>query len=347
MRAVLGLDSGGTKCDALLLREDGTALGWGHADVKDKGAGRAWLGSGRSVKTISRAGFKALAALGDDPCAHLHISAVAGWLPMGFWRRSPVEDVHLHVVQEYEGAMALAGVEHGIVALAGTGAFIFGCTRENKRVFFDGFGPLLGDYGGGYQVGFLAVRAVAKTEWHPRHETSLRDRVFDALGIEAPRNGYSLIGILAGDQPRGRDEIAALARIVDEEAERGDRVALGILHQAADDFAETLADAVAYLEMGAEPYPLVGTGGITRSRLFWERFCARALEINPQFTPFRSDLPPVVGLALPALFTLGAAPRDQLRERALATTRDLLARVEAGVEGEVPEPTIVFPVERR
>lgn len=341
MRCVLGVDGGGSKCDALLMREDGMALGWGHADVTDPGAGKAWFGSGRSQKTISRAAFKALRALEGMHCDDLYISSVTGWLPLGFWRRQDVGDVHVNVVQEYEAALALIGEEYGAVALAGTGAFVNIRTRDNRHIHLDGLGPFLGDRGGGHQVGYQALRAIAIANWGERHATSLCDRIYKALDMERFNpGGYSLIGIL---DSKDRGEIAALAKIVGEEAEAGDRVAQEILATAAEDLSETLADAVAFLNVANEAYPLACTGGMMRSRSYFEHFRACVGRVAPQFIPVNSDLPAVAGIALPTLYKISSVERNTLYANVLASTQALLAVVDAGDGTEMPETFLPHP----
>lgn len=349
MRCVLGVDGGGSKCDALLVREDGVALGWGHADVSDPGAGRAWQGSGRSQKTISRAGYKALQGLDDavERCGELHISSVSGWLPLGFWRRSPVDLVMVNVVQEYEAAFAQAGEACGVVALAGTGAFVYAQTHDNRRLFLDGLGPLLGDAGGGYSVGFMAIRAAAKHDWGERHATSLTEPIYATLDISRRSyGGYALIGVLNGEQ-RDRGEIAALARIVNAEAEKGDRIAGEILDTAAGDMAETLYDALQHVGITNEAYPLVCTGGMMRSRRFRETFCARAVAIAPGLRPVHSPLPAVVGIALPTLYKLGAADPETLRANLLDSMPALLEANADATADVLIEPIATYRIQPR
>ncbi|HOF88004.1 MAG TPA: BadF/BadG/BcrA/BcrD ATPase family protein [Armatimonadota bacterium] len=339
MRCVLGIDGGGSKCDALLVREDGVALGWGHADVRDPRAGKAWQGSGRSQKTISLAGYLALKRLDGTRCDDLHISSVSGWLPLGFWRRQQVGDVHVHVVQEYEAALTLIGEEYGAVALAGTGALIHIRARDDRRIHLDGLGPFLGDRGGGHQVGYHALRAASIAQWGPRHATTLEERVYQSLEFTR-RNpgGYSLIGIF---EKKDRAEIAALAKIVDEEAEAGDRIAREILERAAGDLAETFADAVAHLGVADDAYAIACTGGMMRSRIYFEHFCRRAANSAPGFTPVRSDLPAVAGIALPTLYAVSGADPKTLYANLHASVADAMA-ASAASAADAPEPTVVY-----
>ena len=293
MRCILGVDAGGTKCDALLVRDDGTALSWGHCSVINPCSGRSASGSGRSSRSVS---YAVREAIGDIRFEELHITGLSGILPFGFVRDEPSARIILHSITEQTAALTLAGETAGVVALAGTGALVYGRTRDGRSLRLDGLGPMLGDYGGGYQIGARAVRAAAKSNWHPRHQTSLAGAVGRRLGVNPhdPLGAHFLIEYMHGD--RDRAEIAILATLVSAEAEAGDRIAREILEGAADDLADTLRDLVDRLQMEPDPYALVGTGGIiTNSRIYWDRFCKRALEYAPNLRPAISDLPAVVG----------------------------------------------------
>ncbi len=104
-------------------------------------------------------------------------------------------------------------------------------------------------------------------------------------------------------------------QVVDSEARKGDAIATAILRQAAGDIAETVRDAVDVLAIGQEDYLLIGTGSVaTRSDLYWEHLCAQVAEFAPRLTPWRSDLPAVLGVALIALNKLAAVDMPTLRE---------------------------------
>ena len=74
-----------------------------------------------------------------------------------------------------------------------------------------------------------------------------------------------------------------------------------ILKTAASAIADTLRDVVDALEIGDQEYPMVGTGGVVRSRIYWQHLGELATEIAPGLKPFVSDLPAVVGVALASL----------------------------------------------
>lgn len=312
-RGVLAIDSGGTKCDALLVDEDGTALGWGRCGYPDPCSGTGWSGSGRSPQSVQSA---VKTALGGRAFDELHACASARWLS-GNGLAVPIGEVVPYSIHEPDGPMALAGVSCGVVALAGTGAFVHAKTRDGRTCHLDGLGPDLGDYGSAYEIGVMAVRRAARAGWHSRHQTSLAEPIFKACVPEAPdTRGHRLIGYLQAH--RDRAEIASLARIVDEEANKGDRVAREILRQSAAGLAETAFDVIDRLGIRDEEYALIGTGSVaTHSRIFWQHFCRRVKAFAPRMKPTISRLPPAVGIALVILERMGAPA--EARERLLET----------------------------
>jgi len=325
MRCVLAIDSGGTKCEAILVRDDGIVLNRGHCDFADPESGRGRGGSGRSADSVKRAVSQ---ALGGIVCEELHVTNLVrlapAFLALEFQKNGSPPAIQRHWVREYAPALALVGASVGVVTLAGTGAFVYGKTRDGRELFLDGLGPNLGDYGGGYQIGHLAVRAAAKSGWHPRHRTSLAAPIYRACGVkEGDESGASLVPFMHGE--RDRAEVAAFAGLVNAEAEKGDRVAKAILEEAAAAIAETLRDLVDRLGIAQEEYVMVGIGGVARgSRVYWQHLCALAKGFAPGLKPVLAPMPQVVGVALITLQELGATDAETLRSNLFRSTKEIM-----------------------
>jgi len=238
--------------------------------------------------------------------------------------RSPTK-LQIHLIGETVAAFRLAGVKHGVCALAGTGAIVYGLTRNGRVRSLDGLGPLLGDYGGGYEIGLRAIQAAAKSGWHPRHRVSFTDEIYAACGgFRDDPSGLSLIAYMAA--PHDRSEIAQFARLVIGAAMKGDELAARILRDAAASLAATVYDVVDQLQMAGDDYSLVGTGGIiSGSDLYWDHLCKEVKAFAPRFQPLRSDLPAVVGVALATLARMPAVDFETARNRLCACVRERLA----------------------
>ncbi len=310
MRCVLAIDAGGSKCDALLVRDDGTVLGYGHVGATDPAKGTGKIGSGRSTQSISSAIYK---AIGDNICDELILAEFNTILPAVNFYRMNVDCIRIRVVSEQDPAFVLTGEDHGVVVLAGTGAVVHGRTPDGKRRSLDGLGPALGDHGGGYQIGLSAMRAVAQSFWHPRHTTALSDTILKEFNARDGHHVLSEVINFTLNDP-DRSEIARFAKIVDDIANDGDRIAREILHKAADDLAESTRDIMDYLEIATESFPLIGTGSVIMySNIYWDRFCERVQTFAPNYRFMRLQEPPVLGMALKVLQNMECGDNEELR----------------------------------
>lgn len=319
-RYVLAVDSGGTKCDALLARDDGSILRWRRVTWSDPASSSTVIGGGRSLSAITTAIRE---SLGDLRCRELHVAGISHMLDrvLGLCQEH-AGIIKAYSVQEGDPSFALCGQTHGIVAVAGTGAVIQARTRDGRSFRLDGLGPYLGDYGGAFSIGLQAIRAVGKVDWSPRYHTSLVEPVHRALGLlngNPPRTHALLVYMIR--PPADRAVIASLARIVDEQARAGDAVARGILHDAATAMAETILCVIEQAGfLGDGPCPLIAHGSVAqRSTIFWEHLCARVCAYAPNVVPMLSPFPPVVGAGLIVLRRLNAVDHDTLWRNLAAT----------------------------
>jgi N-acetylglucosamine kinase-like BadF-type ATPase len=286
MDHILALDAGGSKCDAVVIRPDGTIAGWAKASVPGVG-GRALS----AVRDAVSAAFR-----GVDG-GELLVAVVGSNLPLDFLHNMNRHQARVVAYHEPDPGFALAGCEHGIILTSGTGAFCYGQMPNRRWRWLDGHGPVLGDFGSGHDIGLRALQAVMRSLWHPRHDTALRGPVCAQLGIDHPLalHGTSLFC-------QDRSLVASLARLVDEAANAGDAVACSILDDAADALAETFADVVVAVTVADEPFAAIGVGSVIRhSDRYAHRLSARISEIAPYATFHRIPEPPVIGLGVLAL----------------------------------------------
>lgn len=327
MKNILAIDAGGTKCEALLVREDGTVLGWGRYDGVNPETSFSLYGNENLESAIDRAV--------RDACADLHcrdliitymgfeeydqplLSQPPTFIETRVLSRGQVEHVHYRALTEHLPALSLAGEEYGIVVVAGTGATVYGRTRDGRILMLDGLGPMLGDYGSAFHIGTLALRSAARSDWHPRWKTSLK-RVVYRLCKEVPKGSRGAELIYYAHSRRARSELAAFARFVDAEANAGDAIARGILEQTAGALAETVFDLVDSLHMADEDYPLVAIGSVAvHSTIYWEHLCSRIRTFAPRLRLIRLQLPHVLGFAMLGLQSLNTGHSEMLRNNLL------------------------------
>ncbi|MGI5868275.1 MAG: BadF/BadG/BcrA/BcrD ATPase family protein [Kiritimatiellia bacterium] len=330
-RLFLAVDSGGTKCDAVVADATGAVL--------SRGSHRRPGVSGRSAEVIRESIRAALVGLSeDDACFDVFLTGVPQLVARGRPMPCRVTDPAprrkafvaagalaerqisgLEDISETMAALAMHGLDEGIVALSGTGAYVHVfLPARGIDLCYDGYGPLLGDHGGAYQIGLAAFRAAAAAHWSPRRATSLRHAVFNALNISSVPEAVAL-----SLQPLDRSLLASLAILVEKEAVQGDAVAQAILLSAADALAETLADALAASGLAASDAALVGTGSIaTRCAIYWDRVCQRVRALAPGLRPMTSPRPAVLGTLVHGLAIrrgLRGAEKQKLADRVMAS----------------------------
>ncbi len=327
MRCFLGVDAGGSKCDAILADADGQVLGCGRNDpIAAAGVyEQSNRGVGRSAEAVSSAIRRAMSATTTE-CSDLHVAGLEQHVRSVLQADGSQGVVTHHPFSEFDAALSLAGESCGLVALAGTGAFVAGRTRDGRAVHLDGMGPLLGDWGGGFMIGLAALRAAARSAWHPCHETTLAGALPQFQKRKAG-DPYNPVGYMLADHDRS--EIASYASIVNREADSGDRVAMEILRDAADELASTAFDVAARLDIAQESYAVVGVGGvIANSSIYWDQFCSRVNKFAPRWTASKSRMPAALGYVL--LGATGVAGIDYKSFR----TRLLSSAVEQGLGKE-------------
>lgn len=119
------------------------------------------------------------------------------------------------VVTAHAGALAGAG---GVLLIAGTGAAALGVDAEGARLV-DGWGPELGDFGGGSWLGREALRAVLRADDALGARTALTAAIAQPVGAPSDIQAW-----LAQREPLPR-RLATLAPLVLDAAADGDAVA--------------------------------------------------------------------------------------------------------------------------
>jgi len=297
---VLGFDGGGTKCEAVVVDATGAVLSRGRG-----GPTVDWYeGAERVRASVSQAVDEAIcgrpasfaAAVGCSPGTGAALRSLRELVSAPLFREA----------REYDLIRATHLEDHGLVVLAGTGSFVHAQSRSGREVYLGGGGPLIGDEGSAYHIGLAGIRAAYRSDYSPTRATSLRPRILAALGLS---HVAGIIDFLYGERPGAGDRrtgIAALARVVDEEAGAGDSVAVSIMSDAARQLGDLAVEAVYGAAMERHTFPLMPAGGVAaHSALFREALVAHVRNSVPGAHLLAPLLPPVVGAAFLALRDAG------------------------------------------
>jgi N-acetylglucosamine kinase-like BadF-type ATPase len=269
----LGVDGGQSSTTALIGDETGRVLGSGiGGPCNHVGAAE---GRQKFVRAIEECVSTACRAAGLDSPEVRFASACLGFSG-GPEDKQPILAEILRterLLVTTDALIALAGAtagEPGIITIAGTGSIAFGRNAQGQTARAGGWGYIFGDEGGAFGLTREALRAALRAEegWGP--PTTLRARLLEAAGAASANE--LLHRFYTTEFPR--PHIASFARLVDEAAQQGDSVAREILFEAARELA-ALADAVRrQLFQPGEPARVALIGGVFRSQMLRERFCA-------------------------------------------------------------------------
>lgn len=300
-KIVIGIDGGGTKTHGILYEESGKILAEGFTPSSNPHSNpepsvRASLHN--LLESLLKDGAVSLENV-DGIClgmAGCDRPADRGFIE-GIMREKIDDLVKLVIVNDAVIAMmAVLSRLHGILVIAGTGSICFGFHEgKNEKRRCGGWGHLIADQGSGYLIGLSAIRAILDEYDGRIDKTSLTDVILSGLGLQSPTD---LVG-WTYTSGNGKTEIAALARYVHNEADKGDEIAAGILDNQAAQLFETVVPVYKHLFAdNGKPVPLALWGGnLIHAKGYRERFIRHVKSSGLDLEPVKRDEQAVVGAA--------------------------------------------------
>ncbi|KAK5581113.1 hypothetical protein RB653_001141 [Dictyostelium firmibasis] len=188
----------------------------------------------------------------------------------------------------------------GIVIICGTGCISLGFNREGDSKRSGGWGPLLGDYGSGYQIGYDILRHVLKAKDEVGPKTSLTKVLLEKLQLTKEED---LISWAYDPKTQSWQKFAQLSPLAFEQAELGDQVSNLILSDAANALYDLINSVIKKLGLDKEEkFPLVYTGGnIERKNILSDLLSKKILENHSNVEILNTTCDPSMGAALLAL----------------------------------------------
>ena len=262
---LLGVDGGGSKTAAFVasLNRAGEihVLGRGFAGSSNLLLSATELSVASLNQAVDQALDEANLECGSMDCTVL---ALAGsTLPdvrnvVAAWTKTRQLTSHVVIIHDVYPVL-VSGTDHawGIALIIGTGSVAFGVDPAGATITRGGWGHWLGDKGSGFDLGRKALAAVVESSDDIGPETMLTDMVLEKLGASNPRE---ILKYLSSGVDTRRD-IAAIAPIVLDAAERQDRVARLIISDAVAEAVKLVASVSKGLAL-SRPYPLALAGGV-------------------------------------------------------------------------------------
>ena len=246
-RTILGIEGGGTKTEWMLFQGPAapeTLLAQGALPaanlqlISDDGLARLFSVLPREASQVGV--FLAGCATVEDR-ARLHRVAAEAW-----------PDARLALGSDRDSALAAAfGDEDGIVVIAGTGAAVHG--RKDGRIEkAGGWGQILGDRGGGYNLAVQGLRLVLTHYDLNQSITPLAEEILRMLGLNR------LSDLVGWAMTADKMSVAMLAPAIFHAAKFGEPEMLATVQSGADVLVDFTRAVAQRLEFPKAPVRLCG-----------------------------------------------------------------------------------------
>ena len=269
----LGVDGGQSATIALIADASGRVLGMGRGGPCNHVGGPE--GREKFLTAIRDSVGEACRNAGLDPSLARFRAACLGFSGGPEDKRALLEQMLRadELIVTTDALIALSGAtgsEPGIIAIAGTGSIAFGRNAYGRTARAGGWGYIFGDEGGAFDLVRQALRAALRYEegWGP--PTSLHGLLLEATESSSANQLLHRFYTTEFSRP----QIARFAVLVDRAACEGDAVAREILENAAAQLAGLVAAVRGQLFAPGETIRVAYIGGVFRSEILRQRFCA-------------------------------------------------------------------------
>lgn len=237
MKYLIGIDGGGTKSKCVITDFELNPL----YEVTGGPSNFLMIGTDKVAETILNLIIQCVNYL---DISYEDIAAIVLGTTGG-GRRNDAEDIERAITHlaahkriplknfrvESDARIALEGAfsgKPGSILIAGTGSIMFGKDRLGNIHRVGGFGRFIGDEGSGFRLGQKGLSLVAKEFDGRGNKTLISELLKEKFKIESPE-------ILITEIYRNNFDIASVAPLVIEAAERGDKRAQTIIESESDE----------------------------------------------------------------------------------------------------------------
>jgi N-acetylglucosamine kinase-like BadF-type ATPase len=325
LAAVLALDAGASKTDAVLVAADGTLLasarGPGVPSMLTREQSVDVLGS--VARLVAENAGLPVVPDGQPIAEHLSACVANADLPeeeqdvsdglraRGLAASTEVANDTFAVLR---AGLDGPGPHWGVAVTCGAGINCVGLAPDGRVTRFLSLGQTSGDWGGGYDLGLEAIWWAIRAEDGRGPQTALREAVPAHFGVASMYDVTVAMhqGKLGWDAPLG------LVRVLFEAARSEDAVAMDIVRRQAGEVCCMAVTAIRRLGLSDQPVPVALGGGVLTARdpLLTTEITKRLAEEAPLASPRIVEVPPVAGAALLGLDHIGAPPEALARLRA-------------------------------
>ena len=305
---LIAIDVGDTKADAVLFSDDGEVI----ARCVDPAGIPFDHGVEKTLQNCKNTIDKLMASANVPVCALYAAIATVEYYYDDFIKAFSeffgIDKIRI----EGDGPCLISGMlghNDGACMICGTGSSLYIRKGDSYR-HIGGGGHLVDSCGSGFSLGRLALQSALRCGDGSSHETVLGKLITEKNGGVSPWAEQTEI------YAKGRSFVASFASCVFEARDMGDTVARRIFNTGACDLSDVIF--AARKDIG-EPFTLVLNGGIFKNYPEYARaVCALAPK---DIKVIYSNVPPVYGCAVEAMYDIGLTCDEEFREKFLETYR--------------------------
>jgi len=309
---ILCLDIGKTKTLATIVDESGNLFN----KIKAGPAG-LYLKEDIIVKNLSEAIEKCL-SISNLTLKDLNLISIS-WADLDTpkdWKTAwrIIERIGLKkdkVLIEHDAVAAYYAVTQGkpgVAVIAGTGSIAYGVNIKGEKARAGGWGWIIGNEGGASWITIKALNSVSRACDGRGEKTTLTEKVKNYFGII---NELEIIDKIYKELQGNIIKLSEFAKIVDEAANEGDKVAIEILEEGGRELGFTALSVIKRLNMHYEEIIVGGVGNVFKSKIIKENFMKIIKEKTPNailrepLIDYQSLLGPIIigfkrlGISLP------------------------------------------------
>ncbi|UOQ94456.1 hypothetical protein MUO14_05740 [Halobacillus shinanisalinarum] len=263
---IIGIDAGGTSTKGALINEQEEVL-----FTFESGYGNPLVNEHKAFQHIENViGACMQATL--EPVNHIVIG-MAGYETLknkivipDSWHSTEKITLISDAELAYEAGLA---AQEGILTIAGTGSIHVG--KKDEQLFIrGGWGHLLGDEGGGYDLGRSAVQRVAYTLEMDLKRSPFCQKILTYMGVT------DVNGVKMWFYAQDKSGVGKLALLVERLAKEGDREALELLEEKACELAAQVQQLYTRMQLD-ERSTLVIAGSVLLESEHFQSYFTRNL----------------------------------------------------------------------
>jgi N-acetylglucosamine kinase-like BadF-type ATPase len=258
---VVGVDGGGTKTHAVITDINDRVLGEGKSGPSNPLRVGIANAAAAVREAIDRACEAAEVRRSDLVAAEVGLAG-ARRTELRARMREALTNLGIGEVEVVGDAdIALYGAtdgKPGVVVIAGTGSICCGINRSGREVCAGGWGPMVGDEGGGAWIARRALRAIAKASDGRGPKTSLSKDACDYFHVSTPED---LSTAIYGPTITS-ERLAGFGRFVIEAAKAKDEVAREIMAHAGRELALAATAVIRNLKLEKEHFQVACVGRV-------------------------------------------------------------------------------------